>query len=180
MAVRTEFDMATDWLRDHWDDSPMRIHMAGVDDGSGWGAPPFTRSMELWLDEHACAKVEREIQQACTHRGGVARGCEDCMGSGVKTMLVMRYRWPMRAALWLLRKRVHMPPGWVHYADAVFRYRVLDYDIQATSAALGMTTEKGAQYLVDAIRQLRGKYSEGPIGRPSGISESQSIAMAAA
>lgn len=169
--------IATNWLRDHWDASPVRLHGRDLDDG---GAPAYAPAFAAWIGMHPASKVERTIQQACSHRGGTAGDCADCAGTGVKTMFVTRYRWPMRAALFALRKRIHMPPGVVHYAEAVTRYAVMDFDAEAACAALGMTQEKGEDFLLHAIRALQGKYAEGPVGRPQGISEAQSIAEATA
>lgn len=168
------------WLQERWDEPPTALHSHGVDDGSEWGAPPFTPRFQRWIGSGAMDKVSHETQSECEHRfsEGKRDGCTDCGGYGVKRVLTERYRTAMRAALFLLRKHVHMTG--VHYADALYRLRVMDWNVQATCAAIGMNETAGEAFLLEAIRLLRTKYSEQPIGRPRRISESQSIAEAAA
>lgn len=172
--------LQTLWLADNWDEMPWRLHARAVDDGSAWGAPAYSRQFEQWIGSRASDTVTRSVTKPCEHEGGPAGACRACGGTGDKSMYVTRYRYPMRRALSELRRRVHMPPRTVSYADALYRYRVLDFDPVATSAALNMTQEQGNAFLLEAIRLLRSRYSEAPTPGRRYISDAQADAEAAA
>ncbi len=170
-----------EWVRDHWDDPPVRINAQGVDNGSQWGAPPFTVAMQRWL-EGAEDTISETVNAECEHywRNGQRESCQDCGGFGVKVITTKRFRFPMRAALARLRKHVHAAPGVVHPADFVYRLALADWNVEAACASVGLPQQRGEDQLSAAIHLLRGRFGERPIGRPRRISEAQSIAEAAA
>lgn len=175
-------DEAVEWVHDHWDVEPTRIHSKGVDSGSQWGAPPFTLAMERWL-EGADDTISETVNAECEHywTSGQRTGCMDCGGLGVKVMVTKRFRFPMRAALARLKKHVHAAPGVVHPATFVYRLALMDWNVDAACAAVGLPEQRGEEQLHSAITMLRGRYGERPIGRPrQPISEQQAIAEAAA
>lgn len=174
--------IATNWLRDHWDDPPMRVVSRGVDDGSAWGAPPLSVAMERWLDQADSTFVTR-ITVECKHywTNGVKDGCRDCGGFGTMPKDVKHFRYPMRSAMARLKKRVHAAPGVVHPADFIYRLALMDWNVEAACAAVGLPEERGEEQLLSAIRLLQARYDERPNiepGRPK--SENQLIAEAAA
>lgn len=173
---------AVRWVADHWDAVPDRIHRQGVDDQSEWGAPPYSTRMEQWLSANDTDAFYTTVQTACDHQWtkGNRIDCPDCAGSGTRTTTTKQFRYPMRAALHRLRKRVHMPPRTVHYADAIYRLALLDWNVEATCAALGMTNEKGEAFLAEAIRRVRFHYDERPNVVTARKSENQQIAEAVA
>lgn len=189
-VVLSPLGYQTLWFADHFDDPPWRLHVRDIEDGSRWGAHAFSHKFEQWLGSKADDVMGQIIHKPCDHVGLPPTSCPGCGGTGERRMHVERYRWPMRAALELLKRTVHMPPGVPSYASALWLYRLNDYNPQATCAALSMSESAGEAFLLEAIRLLRTRYSEQPIrtARPSdkaqkgyrGLSESQAVAEAAA
>lgn len=164
------------WVRDHWDDAPVRINAHGVDVQSQWGAPPFTLAMERWLD-HARDQITQTTTVECPHfwTQGQRAGCMDCGGFGTMQKATKVFRFPMRAALARLRKHAHAAPGVVHPATFVYRLAVMDWNVEAACASVGLPQERGEEQLHSAITLLRARYGERPY--LSSISESQSKAL---
>lgn len=172
-------EIGTDWLRLHFDDAPTRLHERGVEPDSALGAPAMAPRMMAWLSQHPCTTVSIETTVECHHpRPG--NPCPDCANDGVKAITSERYKWPLRAALFSVDQRVHVPPRTPKYGNALYRYRLNDWNADATIADLGMSQEQGERFLVEAIRLVRSRYAEGPVRRSRMISESQAMAEVAA
>ncbi len=170
-----------EWVRDRWDDPPVRINAQGVDDGSGWGAPPFTVAMQRWL-EGAEDTISETVNAECEHywRNGQREGCQDCGGFGVKVITTKRFRFPMRNAVKQLWSRVHAAPGVIHPAALIYRLALSDWNVSAALASAGLPERRGEEQLSSAIYLLRARYTERPMGRPRRTSEAQQMAEAAA
>lgn len=180
--MNSDLAIATNWLRDHWDYPPVRLTARGVDVQSAWGAPPFSAAFQRWL-EHSDDTLVQQEPAPCDHywTHGRSEGCGDCQGTGMKQVEVKVFVFPMRAAMSRLRKHVHAAPGVVHPADFIYRLALMDWNVEAACAAVGLPESRGEEQLLSAIRLLQGRYGERPYTstrRPK--SENQLVAEAAA
>lgn len=136
-------DMA--WYLDHLDTLPARVHTKGVwsdvTGGARYGTPAWHRRFEEWLYRSERAIVVVTEDMPCLHvaraPGAVCPGCctydtdgNPVADTGVRSIPIERYRWPMRAAVSrVARKRV--PYGYPGYGAVLWQL--------ATTASVAQT-----------------------------------------
>jgi hypothetical protein len=177
---------AIDWASRHWDGqrpAPLRLHRAHATDGA-LGAPAFTHAFEKALTESPRATSDASRTVACGHPllpvGLDARQCSECYGVGVKDVRVDRYRYPMTLALDKLSNALR-PRRQPHPFRLVMALADHGFDWRATARSLDMHPDLAEALLLRALRQLHGRYEEGPVAVPwIDKSESQQRAEAVA
>jgi hypothetical protein len=97
-----------------------------------------------------------------------------CHGTGYKQATRARYRWPMlRAFAKLLNARNDMP-NHPHPAALVVTLAGANWDVALATTRINRPAEVAEALFLRAIRQLHGRYEEGPIGRVSWVDKSDS------
>ena len=183
MTLATIAD-AIEWAESRWDGqrtAPLRLHLAHFTDGA-LGAPAFTHSFAATLDVYTddagnpaeTTSAARTV--SCYHpmlaRGKTPYDCPECQGIGVKDVNVDRYRYPMTLALTRLA-RVVRPRRQPHPSRLVLVLAEHGWDWRAASRAIGVYPDMGEALMLQALRQLYGRYEEGPV-RISWIAKSES------
>lgn len=184
MTLATIAD-AIDWASARWDGqrtAPVRLHRAHATDGA-LGAPAFSLAFARSLDETPRATSAASRTVSCYHpmlaTGMSPRDCPECLGLGIKDVAVDRYRYPMTLALSKLANSLR-PRRQPHPYALILALATHGWDWRSTSRALDMHPDLGEALLLRALRQLHGRYEEGPVGRISWIDKSDSQQQAEA
>ena len=169
---------AIKWASERWDQqraAPIRLHEAHTTDGA-LGAPRFTFAFAAALDGSVNATSDATRTAHCHHPmlalGRDARDCPECYGLGVKDVNVDRYRFPMSRALSKLANTLR-PRRQPHPYRLVVALAEHAWDWHATARSLAMHDDLAEALLLRALRQLHGRYEEGPV-TVSYIDKSQS------
>lgn len=172
---------AIGWLQKAWMTLPVppaRLHSREVDGQLG---PSFTPAFARILSGSAYDTEVIHETDTCHHPrliGHDVRTCPDCSGDGVHEVTRERYRSPMAAALVRLSKMPRPSDGTPSPAEFILTLYGAGWDWRFAAIALGLIpvskdheeTVK-AQFLL-AIRQLRQRFADGPIGRVSYVDKS--------
>lgn len=182
---------ALEWLRGHIDelgDVPVRLHDHAVGDKDALGSPRFSGAFWHHLTGSAFSSHVARSEESCYHPRKVDNAeCEECFGTNVKTVQRDVYDRPLSAAMVSLSKLPapsHGTPSPVQYILALLAAN-LDIDTAAKLVRIPIVSDDHRKTVdamfLRAIRQLRDRYSSGPIGgRPSWVdmSDSQRNAIA--
>ncbi len=156
---------ALDWASSHWEGRPVptRLHTR-QEDGIGLG---FTPAFERRLDAHPGQVTQEERSVVCGHptlppRVDI-RECHECAGSGWKQAMKVVYRYPM----WRAFSRLANAPNTrraPHPTVAILCLASVGWDAEDAMLALDLPSWDYAEaYFLSAIRQLHGRFEEGPI-----------------
>lgn len=170
---------AIDWAASRWDGqrpAPIRLHRAHATDGA-LGAPAFTLAFERSLDESPRATSDAQRTASCHHPmlavGKAPRDCPECFGLGVKDVRVDRYRYPMTLALSKLANSLR-PRRQPHPYALALALATHSWDWRVAARSLDLHPDLAEALFLRALRQLHGRYEEGPVGRVSYLDRSES------
>jgi hypothetical protein len=158
---------AIEWVEARWDQqrpAPIRLHRAHATDGA-LGAPAFTVAFAAALDGSPRSTVTDVRTVACFHPllgGKEGRDCPECYGHGLKDAKVDRYRYPMTLALSRLSNSLR-PRRQPHPYRLILSLADHGWDWRATSRAYDVHPDLMEALLLRALRQLHGRYEEGPV-----------------
>jgi hypothetical protein len=175
---------ATEWAQAHWHENrvaPTHINQAHVTDGE-LGGLRFAKGFIRTLDAHPSDTTDAARMVECLHpmlRTADIRDCPECQGAKVKTVNVDRFRYPMWRALTQLQNALR-PRRQPHPYSLILDLVEHGWDPRATARAKGVPWDMAEALYLRALRQLHGRYQQGPIGRRSWIDKSDSQRMAEA
>lgn len=141
-------DDLLDWFVDHLDSPPQRMHVRGVwhDDTttSHLGSPAWDPGFTHWLLGSPRATTIAETEATCPHPEG--RPCRSCAvmldngtvwETGILKSTSLRYRWPMRLAMYRLSFIV-VRPGRPPLHEALLALQHADGSVGRASTTLSL------------------------------------------
>lgn len=174
---------AIEWAQSHWHENrvaPDRINQAHVTDGA-LGGLRYSKGFIRTMDASPTDTTDAERMGQCYHPllpiGRDLRDCPECQGSGLKMIATDRYRYPMWKALMALQNALR-PRRQPHPYQLILDLVEHHWDARAAARADGLPWDLAEALYLRALRQLHGRYEQGPVGRPSRIDKSDSQRMA--
>ena len=177
---------ALDWAEKHWEsrNPPVKLVDGRQTEGE-LGGLAFTPAFARHLDAHPNQTILEDRSVACYHptlpKGQDPHECHECFGTGTKQHRTLRYRWPMWRACAKLQNALR-PRNQPHPYHLVLLLAAHGWD--ARRAAGHMPWDYAEAAFLRALRQLHGRYEEGPVDTrtygPGGwisLSESQQNAI---
>lgn len=165
-------DNALLWLMAHWDErvAPLRLHSSATD-GIGLA---FSPAFAQLLDAHPGQLLQQTEQRACEHwnrkPGELCFQCAIFDGSGkpiaesgVYQKRVLVYRYPFWRAMTKMQNALPMRRSYPHPYTGVLRLAEYGFDWHKTAEALSLPLDFAEAYFLSIVRQLHGRYEEGPI-----------------
>lgn len=157
---------AIDWVERRWAERlpPSKLHDPTQTEGE-LGGLPFTAAMTRYLDATPNQTHEATQTVTCHHPtlyGRDPKDCRECYGTCVKSATRLVYRWPMWRAVTKLQNSLQ-PRNQPHPYGLVVVLAGRNWDARATAVTLVLPWDYFEAAMLRALRQLHGRYEEGPV-----------------
>lgn len=178
-AALVSLSEALEWLESHWHENraaPSRLHDGHTTDGALGGlrySPNFasvigSRPRDTVADERTAQCYHPMLRIAVN-----LRNCPECHGSGLKTVKTDRYRYPMWRALLGLQNALR-PRRQPHPYTLILDLAAHNWNARLAAHSKDLPWNLAESLYLRAIRQLHGRYEQGPVGRVSWVDRSDS------